>query len=258
MPTGALTGYVDVAQIVLYAFWIFFAGLVFWIRREDRREGYPLEAEVTGTLKSADPILIPAPKLFRLSDGKVKSAPQAITAPDRNYVGRKREPWPGAPLEPAGADPMLDHIGPGSWVARDDDFDRTFDGHKRIVPLRVATQFTVHEDGPNPIGMTVFGADRQVAGIVADIWVDRGESFARYYEVELGAGGRRVLMPVTFCRTGRFSRTVKTEALLAAQFAAIPPHADPDAVTLLEEEKVMAYFGAGTLYATPQRAETLI
>jgi photosynthetic reaction center H subunit len=257
MPRGEITGYLDVAQVVLYAFWIFFAGLVFWIRREDRREGYPLEAEVTGLLKRPDPILIPTPKLFHLSDGKVKSAPQTDMKPDRNFVGHKREPWPGAPLEP-GATPMLDHVGPGSWVHRDDAHDHTFDGQKRIVPLRVATHFVVHEDGPNPIGMTVFGADRQVAGTVTDLWVDRGECFVRYYEVELGAGGRRVLMPVTFCRTGRFSRTVKTEALLAGQFTDIPGTKDPDSVTLLEEEKIMAYFGAGTLYATPARAEAIL
>ena len=257
MPRGEITGYIDVAQVVLYAFWIFFAGLIFWIRREDRREGYPLEAEVTGRLKRPDPILIPTPKLFHLSDGKVKTAPQTDMKPDRNFVGHKREPWPGAPLEP-GATPMLDHVGPGSWVHRDDEHDHTFDGQKRIVPLRVATHFVVHEDGPNPIGMTVFGADRQVAGTVTDLWLDRGECFVRYYEVELGAGGRRVLMPVTFCRTGRFSRTVKTEALLAGQFADIPGTKDPDAVTLLEEEKIMAYFGAGTLYATPARAEAIL
>ncbi|MGU3540605.1 photosynthetic reaction center subunit H [Methylobacterium sp. A54F] len=257
MPRGEITGYVDVAQVVLYAFWIFFAGLVFWLRREDRREGYPLEAEVTGTLKAPDPILIPTPKLFHLSDGKVKSAPQMDTKPDRNFSGAKREPWPGAPLSPTGS-PMEDHVGPGSWVRRDDDYDRTWDGEKRIVPLRVATHFVVHEDGPNPIGMTVFGADRGVAGVVCDLWLDRGEALVRYYEVELGAGGRRVLMPATFCTTGRFSRTVKTEALLAAQFAGIPDHADPDSVTLYEEERIVAYFGAGTLYATPARAETLL
>ena len=53
MPTGAITGYVDVAQLVLYAFFLFFAGLVFYLRREDRREGYPLENEAvarTGVL----------------------------------------------------------------------------------------------------------------------------------------------------------------------------------------------------------------
>ena len=115
----------------------------------------------------------------------------------------------------------------------------------------------VHEDGPNPIGMTVFGTDNGVAGVVTDLWLDRGESLVRYYEVELASGGRR-LMPATFCRTGRFTKTVKSEALLAAQFADIPATSDPDSVTFLEEERIMSYFGAGTLYATPARAEPLL
>ncbi|MBD8907712.1 photosynthetic reaction center subunit H, partial [Methylorubrum zatmanii] len=69
---------------------------------------------------------------------------------------------------------------------------------------------------------------------------------------------RRVLMPVTFCTTGRLSKTVKTEALLAAQFADIPAHKDPDSITLREEERIMSYFGAGTLYASPDRQEPLL
>jgi photosynthetic reaction center H subunit len=36
--------YFDGAQIALYAFWLFFAGLVFYLRREDKREGYPLDS----------------------------------------------------------------------------------------------------------------------------------------------------------------------------------------------------------------------
>ncbi len=36
--------YIDGAQIALYAFWLFFAGLIIYIRREDKREGYPLES----------------------------------------------------------------------------------------------------------------------------------------------------------------------------------------------------------------------
>ena len=39
-----MTHYIDGAQIALYAFWIFFAGLVIYLRREDKREGYPLES----------------------------------------------------------------------------------------------------------------------------------------------------------------------------------------------------------------------
>ena len=79
----------------------------------------------------------------------------------------------------------------------------------------------------------------------------------RYSELELSGGGRR-LMPSTFCRTGRFTKTVKSEALLAAQFAGIPTTADPDSVTFLEEERIMSYFGAGTLYATAERSEPVL
>lgn len=42
-----ITEYIDFAQIALYAFWIFFAGLVFYLRREDKREGYPLHSDRT-------------------------------------------------------------------------------------------------------------------------------------------------------------------------------------------------------------------
>ncbi|HEY5309302.1 MAG TPA: photosynthetic reaction center subunit H, partial [Casimicrobiaceae bacterium] len=48
MHAGAITSYIDVAQIALYAFWIFFAGLIFYLRREDKREGYPLESDRSG------------------------------------------------------------------------------------------------------------------------------------------------------------------------------------------------------------------
>ena len=257
MPTGALTGYLDVAQLVLYAFWIFFAGLVFWLRREDRREGYPLEAEVAGRLKAPDPILIPTPKAFHLSSGVTKYAPPPVTDVEHGVPSRKFEPWPGAPYVRTTTD-LEAGVGPGSWATRDDSHDHTWDGSYRIVPLRVATTFVIHEQGPNPIGMTVFGTDRVVAGMITDVWVDRGESMIRYYEIDLAGGLGRRLIPFNFCRAGRFTKTVKSEALLAQQFAGIPATRDPDSVTLLEEERIMAYFGAGTLYATPERAEPLL
>jgi photosynthetic reaction center H subunit len=105
--------------------------------------------------------------------------------------------------------------------------------------------------------MSVFGTDNALAGVISDVWVDRGESLIRYYEVELPTGGRR-LMPTTFCRAGGLTKTVTTEALLASQFADIPATRDPDSVTFLEEERIVSYFGAGTLYATPERAEPIL
>lgn len=35
----------DFAQLVLYAFWIFFFALIVYLRREDKREGYPLHSD---------------------------------------------------------------------------------------------------------------------------------------------------------------------------------------------------------------------
>mgnify|MGYP000491222488 CR=1 FL=1 len=64
MGTGAITGYIDVAQLVLYAFWIFFAGLIIYLRREDKREGYPLESERSGSVTVQGFPAVPAPKTF--------------------------------------------------------------------------------------------------------------------------------------------------------------------------------------------------
>lgn len=36
--------YIDGAQIALYVFWAFFVGLVIYLRKEDKREGYPLDS----------------------------------------------------------------------------------------------------------------------------------------------------------------------------------------------------------------------
>jgi len=75
MPKGAITGYIDVAQIVLYAFWIFFAGLILYLRREDKREGYPLESERSSRVKVQGFPPMPSPKTFLLPHGGTYSAP---------------------------------------------------------------------------------------------------------------------------------------------------------------------------------------
>ncbi|MEO8060469.1 MAG: photosynthetic reaction center subunit H, partial [Burkholderiales bacterium] len=69
-------------------------------------------------------------------------------------------------------------------------------------------------------------------------------------------GSRRVLLPVNFARIG--DQRIKVRSILAAQFAQVPGTRAPDTVTLLEEDKIMAYYGGGTLYATPDRQEPLL
>jgi photosynthetic reaction center H subunit len=69
------------------------------------------------------------------------------------------------------------------------------------------------------------------------------------------AGGKRVLLPANFSRVDRNRGEVRVQSILASQFADVPGIKNPDQITLLEEDKVCAYYGGGTLYATPGRAE---
>jgi photosynthetic reaction center H subunit len=254
MIRGAITSHIDVAQVVLYAFWIFFAGLIFYLRREDRREGYPLESEDRGVADRGF-LLIPDPKTFIRSDGSVVVAPDFIRD-TRTPNATKVDLWPGAPLTPNG-DPMLAEVGPGAYALRKDVTEKMHDGRDLLAPLRIASNFAVASEGPDPIGMEVVAADRDVVGTIADVWVDRSESMLRYYEVALDSGAR-VLLPVAFANVDAAKRKVKVDAILGDQFANVPATRDPDKVTLLEEEKIAAYYAAGTLYATPGRTESLL
>jgi photosynthetic reaction center H subunit len=165
--------------------------------------------------------------------------------------------WPGAPLNPTG-NPMLDGVGPGAYADRADIPDVTYDGSLRIVPLRADTAYGVAHQDRDPRGMEVIGADGKVGGIVRDMWVDRSEAIFRYLEldVQVGGGTRRVMLPINFTRIG--ARQVKVASILGHQFSSVPSLRNPDQITFLEEEKVMAYYGGGTLYATPSRKEPLL
>jgi photosynthetic reaction center H subunit len=257
MPTGAVTEYIDVAQLALYAFWIFFAALIIYLRREDKREGYPLESDRSGAVKVQGWPAMPEPKTFLLRDGSTRTAPAPqAAAPVRATPTGK---WPGAPLEPDG-NPMIDGVGPGSYAQRADVPDRTVDGELRIVPLRVATDFTLETNDPDPRGMPVVGADGETGGVVRDAWVDRSEALLRYFEVEVPtkAGPRRVLLPVNFTKVDGGRGQVGVKSILGRQFADVPGLAHPDQVTFLEEDRITAYYGAGHLYAEPSRLGPLV
>jgi len=253
METGDITRYIDVAQVVLYAFWVFFAGLIYYLRTEDKREGYPLESDRSHlvTVQGFPPM--PGPKRFLMSSGETVTVSNG--RPDEREVrALPIGPWPGAPLEPTG-DPMLDGVGPASYALRADVPDMTFEGLVKIVPLRVAGDFHLDPRDPDPRGMDVVGGDGKVAGTVHDAWVDRSEFLIRYLEVSVHGTStpRRVLVPMNFVRVDSYRRQVKVRSILAHHFAQVPGLRNPDQVTLLEEERVMAYYGGGTLYATPER-----
>jgi photosynthetic reaction center H subunit len=255
---GAITQYMDVPQLTLYAFWIFFAGLILYLRREDKREGYPLKPDRGGRVTVQGFPAVPKPKRFLLANGKVVLVPRV--EPTTSAASERSEGWAGAPLVPTG-NPMLDAVGPAAYAEREDEPDAMFDGHlPRIVPLRADAEFFLAAEDPDPRGMEVFGADRRRAGTVTEAWIDRTEAIVRYLEVSVAvtAGVSTVLLPMNMLKIDKRSRSIHVRAITAAQFADVPPLRNPDQVTLREEDMIMAYYGGGTLFATPERAEPLL
>jgi photosynthetic reaction center H subunit len=244
----------DVAQVVLYAFWVFFAGLIYWLRQEDRREGYPLETDNPRRVAGIGGIgIVPAPKTFLLPEGGTYEAP-SLRRDDREILADRTAASSGSPIEPQG-DPMLSGVGPASYAQRADHPELTRDGSDAIVPMRVATGYSVSA-GPDPRGFEVVATDGKVAGKVTDIWVDRAEAFARYLEVELSsdAGGEGTrLVPVPMLRVSAKNRRVDVSAIRAAHFGKVPVLKEADRVTVLEEERISAFYAGGRLYAEPKR-----
>jgi photosynthetic reaction center H subunit len=266
--------YLDVAQVTLYVFWIFFACLIFYLRREDKREGYPLESNTGGGGIAHGFPRMPDPKKYLLRTGHVATLPNHGN--DRTNVAvAPVARWPGAPYAPTG-NPMLDGVGPGSWADREDVPELTMENIPAIVPLRLTPATTLEARDADPRGMNVIGCDREIAGVVVDVWVDRAEALVRYLEVEVtgpvvtrpaavAADGtvpvatapvsRRVLLPLPFALIDRPRGRVSVHAILGRQFADVPAIAHPDQVTKREEDRIVGYYGGGMLYATPARQE---
>ena len=255
MGTGSITGYIDVAQIALYVFWAFFAGLIYYLQRESKREGYPMVSERDTLVRGALPL--PPVKTYLRLNGDTIQMPndndKIVPLPAVPTAGFR-----GAPLEPTG-DPMVDGIGPGSWANRSDKPEYHYDGTTVIVPLRlVAGDFSVAVHDHDPRGLPVVGADGVVGGTVSDVWVDRCDVMIRYLEVavQVPGGTRNVLLPLPFCRLKKDQ--VKVQSVMGRHFAKVPTTRHPEQISLREEDQISAFYAAGTLYADPSRTEPLL
>jgi len=257
MSYGAIVAHFDVAQITIYVFWGFFASLIWYLRREDHREGYPLVPDYPSSEQLATPA-IPTPKKFILADGHEVFAPR-VEKPEVIKAARVL-PWPGAPFEPTG-NPMIDGIGPAAYANRADVPDHAYDdGLPKIVPLRKAGEFFLAYEDTDPRGFVVIGNDGRVAGEITDVWIDRAEYIIRFFEAVLAPelGGGTVLIPSTFVKIKNKEGIIRCDFISAADFAHVPVLRNPDVVTLLEEDKLMGYFAGGQLYGKAGRMEPVL
>jgi photosynthetic reaction center H subunit len=254
-----LVGGLDIAELCVYIFFGFFLALVLYLRREDRREGYPVEEADTGRLLGdTNPYIYDAPKVFRLPFGLGEvytptKGREPVDIPTARRVAR----IPDSPLEPVG-DPLASGVGPSAYARRADRPDVTFENHARIVPMRADAGFSVAPGDPDPRGWRMAGRDEVVAGEVVDLWVDRSDHLVRYLEVRLAGTGRTVLAPMTMATVEPDRRAVVCNAINAADFERAPGTAAADRVTLLEEERIVGFFGGGYLWGTPERMGPLV
>ena len=251
-----LVGTFDVTEMVFLAFTLFFIALVFYLRREDRREGYPLEDETTGRIDTpGGPLSQASPKTFVMPFGR-----DPVTTPTKgrekvDVAGKRTFRSPGAPYYPTG-NPLEDGIGPAAWAYRAKHTDLDAEGRNRIVPIGTVDGITIHANDADPRGMDVIGADGNSAGTVSDIWIDRAEHQIRYLEVDTGK--TKVLAPMGMSKVHGKKKTVEIDAINADQFAAAPVPAKKGEITFYEEERVVAYFGGGYLYANRERQEPFV
>lgn len=249
----AIIGNVDLASVSLWLFYLFFAGLIIYIQRENMREGFPLTDD-DGNPKPSLGLPMPEPKTFKLPHGRGE-----VTVPD--YKGETRENLAlertsaadGFPLVPTG-NPLIDGVGPASWCARRDLPELDGHGHPKIIPMAASEHFGVSA-GRDPRGLKVEAGDGAIVGKITDMWIDEPEQLVRFLEFELDAefGGGKRLVPMTFARIK--SDRVRIHAIFGEHFADVPTTASPRQITLLEEEKIAAYYGGGKLYASKARLE---
>ena len=250
-----LFGNVDWALLALWAFFLFFIALVFYLHRESYREGYPLEDEISGKYDGRSPLLFIKKKTFKLPFGRgTVTVPDASNREPVEIAARRTDRSPGSPYVPTG-NPLVDGIGPAAYANRAKLPDLDAEGHPRIVPIGASGLWIEGRD-PDPRGMTVTGVDDAVAGTVTDIWVDKADRLIRYLAVDTGT--RTVLAPMFMAKINRRTNTVKVDAVRADQFADAPAIDSGDTITMYEEERVSAYFGGGYLYATRARQEPII
>ena len=245
---------IDLVEIIFTLFWLFFIGLVLYLHRESKREGYPLVSNRSEHITVQGFPAIPDAKEYKLAHGGTQLAPRD-EAPEVDVPGEPAAKTPGSPLVPTG-DPIGANIGPGAYAHRSDTPDLTLDGRPRVVPMRADSNLHVDSRDPDPRGMPVFAADGVEVGKVSDAWIDLAEPMIYYLEVATGT--RSIMVPFQFADLDKGKGEIKVDALYSHQFANAPALRSPDQITLLEEDKICGYFAGGLMYADETRGEPLL
>ncbi len=241
-------GNFDLASLAIWLFWGFFAVLIYYLQTENMREGYPMETEDGLPAPNQGPFGLPKPKTFLLPHGRGTVTQPNGARENREVALARTAASEGFPHAPTG-DPMVDGVGPAAWAPRRDIPELDGHGHNKIVPMAAAAGFGVSA-GRDPRGLPVQASDLEVVGRISDMWVDAPEQLVRYLEIDLNAGGKR-LVPMPMAKI--WADRVRINSISSDLFGGVPQTRSATEVTLLEEEKIGAYYAGGTMYAAAKR-----
>ncbi|NCO86639.1 MAG: photosynthetic reaction center subunit H [Rhodobacterales bacterium] len=246
-------GNFDLASAAIWGFWIFLAGLIYYLQTENMREGYPLVDDEGKAAPNQGPFPVPGQdKTYVLPfDRGAVAVPSGQRGDRADLALAPTSRTPGSPYVPTG-DPMIDGVGAASWAPRRDVPELDGHGHAKIVPMSMLPDFHVSA-GRDPRGKAVVGGDGEVVGRIVDMWVDKAEALVRYLTVDLNpeGSGQLRLIPINMARIK--SDRVTVRSLFAHNWAGVPQTRAADQVTLLEEDKITAYYAGGTIYASAER-----
>lgn len=256
MPHVNFTQQIDIPEVLFILFLLFFLGLVYHIRQEDKREGYPLETDRTNRFGARDQVVgfppMPKPKVFLRKFGEPILSPGPRRERDLDGILVPKHNFPGSPYVPTG-DPLVDGVGPASYALKEEVPDMTWHGEPNIVPLRKLPEHAIEGTETSPIGMDVVTRDGVRVGTVADVWINVSELFGRYLEVQAlpQFGADRIILPLAFADMRPRDKLAVVGMLTAAQFARVPRLAVPDIINFREEDRINAYYAGGYLYSKP-------
>lgn len=245
-----IVGSLDGAMLSVIGFVLFFAGLVWHLRKEDKREGYPLEVEgPDGRIHHVEgwpPV--PEPKVFmRPHDPGFAQAPREHD-PELE-IPRHRWPAPGYPLD-QGDDPLEEGLGAAAWTRlREEKPDLDVEGEPKLTSLNANSDYFVPEGDPDPRGWPILGADGKEVGTIRDLWFNRAEYFLRYFEFTVhGEDGGR-LAPAFFVEVLPDKRIAQAITLTAKDLARTPTRSHEDVITMREEDRLNGWFAGGIVYS---------
>ncbi len=250
-------GTFDLAAAAIWMFWIFFALLIFYLQTENMREGYPLEDDNGNPSANQGPFPLPKDKTFRLPYGRDDVTVPSGARGDRTDLALQRTGVVGGSAYVPTGDPMVDGVGPASWAPRRDVPELDAHGRPKIRPMASLHDFHVSA-GRDPRGKPVVAGDGEVIGRVIDMWIDVPEHLVRYLVIDVNPEGSGMIRLAPIHMTRIKSDRVVIRSLFQQHFAGIPTIKGTDRITLLEEEKIMAWYAGGTMYAHPSRGEPVL